>query len=49
MTEQCGICGATVPFSDAVHLLVHTQSDAGAFDRYVCRTCYENEIESLFE
>ena len=48
MTEECGICGATVPFSDAVHVLVHTNSDEGVVDYYVCKGCYGTELAPLF-
>ncbi|MFC7141385.1 hypothetical protein ACFQMA_16295 [Halosimplex aquaticum] len=47
MPEECGVCGETVPFGETVHLIVNTQSDAGTFDRYVCRSCYEDELEPL--
>jgi transposase-like protein len=45
--EECDICGETVPFSATVHLIVNTQSDAGTFDRYVCRSCYDAELEPV--
>ena len=48
MTEECAACGATVPFSAAVHLLVHT-GEEGVRDGYVCRSCYEREVEPLIE
>lgn len=47
MTETCGICGETVPFSATVHVLVHTHGEAGVIDRYVCRPCYEEEVAPL--
>lgn len=47
--ETCAICGATVPFSITVHLLIHTRSEQGVIDRYVCRPCYEERVEGLFE
>lgn len=49
MTETCGICRETVPFSATVHVLVHTHEDAGVVDWYVCRTCYEERVEPLLE
>lgn len=48
-TEECGICDRTVPFDNTVHVLIHTKSEAGVWDSYVCRPCYEAEIEPLFE
>lgn len=48
-TERCGICEATVPYSDAVHLTVHTKSDAGVVDDYICRDCYEEHLAAIFE
>ncbi|MEF8851317.1 MAG: hypothetical protein V5A28_02705 [Haloarculaceae archaeon] len=49
MTEQCSVCGGRVPFSGTVHVLVHTQSDEGVVDYYVCRSCYEAELAPLFD
>lgn len=47
MQEDCGVCGTTVPFSLTVHVLVHTNTDEGVLDRYVCRECYEAHLEPL--
>lgn len=49
MPERCRFCGESYPFGDTVHLLVHTQSEAGVLDFYVCRGCYESEIADKFE
>lgn len=46
--EPCGICGDRVSFDDTVHVLVHTRED-GVRDQYVCRSCYEERVEPLFE
>lgn len=48
-TEQCGICGAVVPYSETVHVTVHTKSDAGVVDEYVCRGCYREHLGEFFE
>lgn len=48
MTETCGICGDTVPFGDTVHVLVHTKTEAGVVDYYVCRSCYDGDLAPLF-
>ncbi|WP_313694429.1 hypothetical protein [Halorarum halobium] len=48
-TEPCGVCGATVPFAQAVHVVVHTRTEAGVVDHYLCRDCYEGELASLLE
>lgn len=48
-SEGCRVCGAEVPFSATVHLLIHTRGEAGVVDYYVCRPCYEAELEPLFE
>jgi len=48
-TEDCGVCGTRVPFSDTVHVLVHTRTDEGVVDYYVCRSCYEGELAPVFE
>ena len=47
--ETCGVCGEQVPFENTVHVLVHTKSDAGVIDHYVCRDCYECDLEPLFD
>lgn len=48
-TEECGICSAPVPFSDTVHILIHTKGDEGVLDYYVCDSCYQEEIAPAFE
>ncbi|WP_436929439.1 hypothetical protein [Halosimplex halobium] len=48
VTEECAVCGATVPFGASVHVLVNPP-DEETFDRYVCRSCYEAELEPLAE
>lgn len=48
-TEECGVCGQTVPFSGTVHVLVHTRSEEGVVDYYVCQECYEDELAPVFE
>lgn len=48
MPEDCGICGQTVPFSATIHTLIHTRSEEGVIDCYVCRACYEDHLEELF-
>jgi len=48
-TERRGIRGEAVPFSVTVHVLLHTGADEdGVEDHFVCRSCYEAEIEPLF-
>jgi len=49
MTEACDACGAVVPYSDAVHVTIHTKSEAGVVDGFVCRECYEAELAELVE
>lgn len=48
-TEQCGICGAVVPYSETVHVTIHTKSEAGVVDDYICRSCYEADLAEYFE
>jgi len=48
-TETCAVCGEQFPFDRTVHLLVHTNTEEGALDYYVCRQCYEREFASLLE
>lgn len=47
--EPCGVCDALVPFSNTVHVLIHTRSERGVVDYYVCRDCYEERLAPLFE
>lgn len=47
-TEHCGICGTPVPFSETVHVLIHTRTEEGVVDHYVCRGCYEAEVAPAF-
>lgn len=47
--DPCAVCGEEFPFSYTVHMLIHTQSEEGVIDHYVCRGCYESEIEPAFE
>lgn len=44
-TEPCRICESVVPYSDTVHVTVHTKSDLGVVDAFVCRSCYEEHLE----
>lgn len=46
--EECRICGKEVPYSVTVHVLVHTNTDEGVVDYYVCRGCYEEQVAPLF-
>lgn len=48
LTEECRICDATVPYDNTIHLLIHTKSDAGVVDYYICKPCYNDEIQPLF-
>lgn len=47
LTEACRICDADVPYSHTVHLLLHTKSDAGVVDYYICQSCYETKLKPL--
>lgn len=47
-TEECAVCGDVVGFSHTVHVLVHTGTDEGVVDHYVCRGCYDDDLEPLF-
>ncbi|MFB6353909.1 MAG: hypothetical protein ABEJ92_07455 [Halobacteriales archaeon] len=49
MQETCGVCGTDVPYDLTVHVLIHTNTDAGVVDHYVCRSCYEERVAPLFE
>lgn len=48
-TEPCRICEAVVSFDDTVHLTIHTKSEDGVVDYYVCRNCFERDLEDLFD
>lgn len=47
MPEECAACGGAFPFSNTVHLLIHTQSDAGVLDLSMCKPCYQAELEPI--
>lgn len=49
MPATCGVCGEDVPLSNAVHATIHTKTDAGIVDHYVCPSCYEERLAPLFE
>jgi hypothetical protein len=49
VTEECSSCGDTIPVSATVHLLIHTGSDDGEIDRYVCRPCDGSAVDPLFQ
>lgn len=46
--EECGICEDLVSFSQTVHVMIHTHSDEGVIDFYVCQRCYEDGLRPLF-
>lgn len=46
--EECGVCGDLVSFSRTVHVMIHTHSDEGVLDYYVCQSCYEDDLRPLF-
>ncbi len=48
-TEPCRVCEATVPYSDTVHVMVHTKSGAGVVDGYLCHDCYEEHLQAWLE
>lgn len=48
LTEDCDACGATVSMSETVHMLIHTGTDVGVVDHYVCRECYEDRVAPVF-
>lgn len=48
-TEECSICREEVFFSDTVHVLIHTRTEDGVVDHYICRGCYEEEVATAFE
>lgn len=47
LTESCVACGADVPLSAAVHLLVNPKDGSDVTDGYLCRSCYEEHVEPL--
>jgi hypothetical protein len=49
LPATCGICEDDVPLGHAVHATIHTKTDAGVVDYYVCQPCYEDELAPLFE
>jgi hypothetical protein len=47
LTEDCVACGADVPLSDAVHMLVNPKDDSEVVDGYLCRSCYQEHVEPI--
>ncbi len=47
--EACSICGARVPLSDTAHIMIHTKREEGVLDYYICQSCYDDEVATLFE
>jgi hypothetical protein len=47
LTEQCVACGADVPLSGAVHMLVNPKDGGEVTDGYLCRGCYEEHVEPI--
>lgn len=47
--ETCGVCGTAVSVTHAVHATIHTKTDAGVVDYYLCPQCYEDRVAPLFE
>jgi hypothetical protein len=47
LTEQCVACGADVPLSGAVHMLVNPKDGGEVTDGYLCRNCYEEHVEPI--
>jgi hypothetical protein len=47
--ESCSVCETVVPYSDAVHVTIHTKSDAGVVDGFLCRGCYEERLGEHFD
>jgi hypothetical protein len=47
-TEECAICGDSVPFATTTHVLVNPKHVEGVADHYVCRPCYDEHLEGLF-
>ena len=48
-TETCKLCEAVVPYSEAVHLTIHTKSEAGVVDGYLCPDCYNEALSGVFD
>ena len=47
--ERCAVCGDTVPFEATAHVVLNAMHVEGVDDHYVCRACYEEHFEDLFE
>jgi len=47
-TEECAICGDSVPFATTTHVLVNPKHEDGVADHYVCRPCYDEHLAGLF-
>ena len=47
-TEECAICGNSVPFDTTTHVLVNPKHEEEIADHYICRPCYVEHLEGLF-
>jgi len=47
-TEECAICGKSVPFGTTTHVLLNPKHCDGVADHYVCRPCYDEHLAGLF-
>lgn len=47
-TEECAICGNTVPFGSTAHVMLNPKHVDGIADHYVCRPCYDEHLDGLF-
>jgi hypothetical protein len=48
-TEECAICGDSVPFDTTTHVLLNPTHVDGVADHYVCRPCYDEHLAGLFD
>lgn len=46
--ETCAVCGDTVPFAAAAHVLLNPPDDP-VRDGYLCPSCYEDHFEGVLE
>ncbi|WP_225335764.1 hypothetical protein [Halomicrobium urmianum] len=47
-SETCAVCGDSVPFAAAAHVLLNPPDDP-VVDGYLCPSCYESHFEGVLQ
>lgn len=46
--EECEICGDTILFSHAIHVMINPRDVEGVVDFYVCESCFKESLKPLY-